>query len=213
MAPAELKELKEHFQELLDKGFIRPSVSPWGAPVLFVKKKDGTMRIQEDHAQHLRIVLQRLGEEKLYAKFSKSEFWLSSVAFLGYVASSEGSQVDPKKIEAVQSWPRPFSATEIRSFHRLVGYYCHFVEGFSSIASPLTKLTQKGAPFRWSEECEESFQKLKIALTTPPVLVLPSISGSYTVYCDASRICIGIPAMKEECHCNELEIIAPGLSE
>ena len=105
--------------------------------------------------------------------------------------SSEGIQVDPKKIEAVQSWPRPSSATEIRSFLGLAGYYHCFVEGFSSIASPLTKLTQKGAPFRWSDECEESFQKLKTAFPTAPVLVLPSTSGSYTVYCDASRIGIG----------------------
>jgi len=101
----------------------------------------------------LRIVLQRLREEKLYDKFSKYEFWLSSVVFLGHVVSSEGIKVDPKKIEAVQSWPRPSSAIEIRSFLGLAGYY----RRFSSIAVTLTRLTPKGASFRWSDECEESF--------------------------------------------------------
>jgi len=129
-----------------------------------------------------------LREEKLYAKFTKCEFWLSLVAFLGHIVSSEGIKVDPKKIEAVQNWPRPSSVTEIQSFLGLAGYYRRFVEGFSSIASPITKLTEKGAPFRWSDECEEIFQKLKTSLTTAPVLVLPTGSGCYTVYCDASRI-------------------------
>ncbi|XP_070005511.1 uncharacterized protein [Nicotiana sylvestris] len=132
MAPADLKELKEQLQELLEKRFIQPTVSPWGALVLFVKKKDGTMRMcidysQEEHARHLCVVLQRLREEKLYAKFSKCEFWLSSVAFLGHIVSSEGIQVDPRKIEAVQIWSRPSSATEIRSFLGLAGYYRRFV--------------------------------------------------------------------------------------
>ncbi|XP_070034873.1 uncharacterized protein [Nicotiana tomentosiformis] len=116
-------------------------------------------------------------------------------AFLGHIVSSEGIKMDPKKIEAVQSWPIPSLATEIQSFLGLAGYYRRFVEGFSSIAAPMAKLTQKGAPFRWSDECEESFQKLKTALTTTLIPVLPSVSGSYTVYCDASRIDIGCVLM------------------
>ena len=103
------------------------------------------------------------------------------MAFLGHVVSIEGIQVDPKKIEAVQIWPRPSSTTEIHSFLSLAGYYRRFVQEFSSIVSPLTKLTQKGAIFVWSDECDEIFQKLKTALTTAPVLVLPSASGSYIV--------------------------------
>ncbi|XP_070007950.1 uncharacterized protein [Nicotiana sylvestris] len=106
MAPKELKELKEQLEEFLAKGFVRPSVSSWGAPVLFVKKKDGTMWMcidyrqnMEEHAQHLRVVLQTLREQNLYVKFSKCEFWLDSVAFLGHVISDEGIKVDPKKIE------------------------------------------------------------------------------------------------------------------
>ncbi|XP_070042716.1 uncharacterized protein [Nicotiana tomentosiformis] len=116
--------------------------------ILFIDDFLVYSHIQKEHAQHLRIVLRRLREEKLYANFSKYEFWLGSVAFLGHVVSSEGIQMDSNKIEVVKSCPRPSSATEIRSFLGLASYYHGFVEGFSSIASPLTKLTQKGAPFR-----------------------------------------------------------------
>ncbi|XP_070010178.1 uncharacterized mitochondrial protein AtMg00860-like [Nicotiana sylvestris] len=134
-----------------------------------------------EHEQHLGVVLQTLRKQKLYANFSKCEFWMESVAFLGHVVSGEGIKEDHKKIEEVQSWPRPTSVTEIRSFLGLAGYYRRFVQGFSSIASPMTRLTQKGAPFHWSDDYEKSLQKLKTALTTTPVLVLPSSSGMYTV--------------------------------
>nr|GFD26318.1 uncharacterized protein [Tanacetum cinerariifolium] len=109
MAPIELKELKDQLQELLERGFIRLSVSPWGAPVLFVKKKDGSMRLCIDY------LLQTLRQEKLYAKFSKCKFWLSSVAFLGHIVSTGGITMDPAKVEAITKWPRPTSVTEVRS--------------------------------------------------------------------------------------------------
>ena len=96
---------------------------------------------REEHEQHLRSVLQTLKNNQLYAKFSKCEFWLDSVAFLGHVVLAKGINVDTKKIEAIQNWPRSTSVTEIRSFLGLAGYYRRFVEGFSSIASPLTRLT------------------------------------------------------------------------
>ncbi|GJX14430.1 putative nucleotidyltransferase, ribonuclease H [Tanacetum coccineum] len=271
MAPIELKELKDQLQELLERGFIRPSVSPWGAPVLFVKKKDGSMRLcidyrelnkitirnryplpriddlfdqlqgakyfskidlrsgyhqlrvkeqdisktafrtryghyeflvmpfgltnapavfmdlmnrvfhefldkfvivfiddilvfsksKEEHEEHLRTVLQILRQEKLYAKFSKCEFWLSKVAFLGHIVSAEGITMDPAKVEAITKWPRPTSVTEVRSFLGLAGYYRRFVEGFSRLALPLTKLMRKGEKFVWNEEREKSFEELK----------------------------------------------------
>ncbi|XP_070041486.1 uncharacterized mitochondrial protein AtMg00860-like [Nicotiana tomentosiformis] len=100
-------------------------------------------------------------EEKLYAKFSKCEFWLTLVEFLGHVVSSDWIKVYPKKIEAFHNWPRPSSATKIWSFLSLAEYYRRFMEDFMSIAAPLTRLTQKGSSFTWSDECEERFQKLK----------------------------------------------------
>ena len=301
MAPAELKELREQLQDLLDKGFIRASTSPWDAPVLFVKKKDGSMQLcvdyrqlnkvtiknkyplpridelfdqlqgaqcfskidlrsgyhqlkinnedisktafrtryghyeflvmsfgltnapaafmdlmnrvfkpfldrfvivfiddiliysksKEEHEQHLRLVLQTLREKQLYAKFSKCEFWLESVAFLGHIVSKNGISVDPSKVEAVQNWPRPTSVKEIRSFLGLAGYYRRFVKDFSKLAFPLTRLTQKKVEFKWTDACEESFQKLKECLISAPILALPTSGGGYVVYCDASRVGLG----------------------
>ncbi|KAL0545979.1 hypothetical protein IC582_015883 [Cucumis melo] len=307
MAPAELKELKVQLQELLDKGFIRPSVSPWGAPVLFVKKKDGSMRLcinyrelnkvtiknryplpriddlfdqlqgatvfskidlrsryhqlrikdgdvpktafrsryghyefivmsfgltnapavfmdlmnrvfrefldtfvivfindiliysktKAEHEEHLRMVLQTPWDNKLYAKFSKCEFWLKQVSFLGHVVSNAGVYVDPAKIEAVTSWPRPFTVSEVSSFLGLAGYYRQFVENFSRIATPLTQLTRKGAPFVWSKACEDSFQNLKQKLVTAPVLTVPDGSGSFVIYSDASKKGLGCVLMQQ----------------
>ncbi|KAL0534048.1 hypothetical protein IC582_028325 [Cucumis melo] len=307
MAPAELKELKVQLQELLDKGFIQPSVSPWGAPVLFVKKKDGSMRLcidyrelnkvtvknryplpkiddlfdqlqgatvfskidlrsgyhqlrikggdvpkttfrsryghyefivmsfgltnapavfmdlmnrlfwefldtfvivfiddiliysktEAEHEEHLRIVLQTLRDNMLYTKFSKCEFWLKQVSFLGHVVSKAGVSVDPAKIEAVTGWTRPSTVSEVRSFLGLAGYYRRFVENFSRIATPLTQLTRKGAPFVWSKACEGSFQNLKQKLVTAPVLTVPDGSGSFVIYSDASKKGLGCVLMQQ----------------
>ncbi|KAA0037901.1 pol protein [Cucumis melo var. makuwa] len=307
MAPAELKELKVQLQELLDKGFIRPSVSPWGAPVLFVKKKDGSMRLcidyrelnkvtvknkyplpriddlfdqlqgatvfskidlrsgyhqlrikdedvpktafrsryghyefivisfgltnapavfmdlmnrvfrefldtfvivfiddiliysktEAEHEEHLRMVLQTLRDNQLYAKFSKCEFWLKQVSFLGHVVSKAGVSVDPAKIEAVTGWTRPATVSEVRSFLGLAGYYRRSVENFSRIATPLTQLTRKGAPFVWSKACEDSFQNLKQKLVTAPVLTVPDGSGSFVIYSDASKKGLGCVLMQQ----------------
>ncbi|KAA3486320.1 Transposon Ty3-I Gag-Pol polyprotein [Gossypium australe] len=120
---------------------------------------------EEEHDTHLRVVLQVLREKKLYAKFSKCEFWLSEVAFLGNVVSAEGIRVDPRKIEAVLDWKPPKSVAEIRNFLGLAGYYRRFVEGFSSIVAPLTVLLRKKVPFVWTDKQQESFEKLKKVLT------------------------------------------------
>lgn len=306
MAPVEMKELATQLQELLDKGVIRPSVSPWGAPVLFVKKKDGSMRLcidyrelnkmtiknkyhlpriddlfdqlkgaayfskidlrsgyhqlkikpedvsktafrtryghyeflvmpfgltnapaafmdlmnrvfkkyldkfvivfiddiliysksQEEHAEHLRLVLETLRKERLYAKFSKCEFWLSKVQFLGHIVSSEGIFVDPAKVEAVANWERPKTPTEVISFLGLAGYYRRFVKDFSKIATPLTKLTRKNEKFEWTPKCEESFQELKRLLTSAPVLTLPDDTGNFVIYSDASHKGLGCVLMR-----------------
>ncbi|XP_072081170.1 uncharacterized protein [Arachis hypogaea] len=112
-------------------------------------------------------------ERKLYAKLSKCEFWKEEVKFLGHVVSKGGIAVDPSKVEAVMEWERPTTVTEVRSFLGLAGYYRRFIEGFSRIALPMTKLTRKEVPFEWTSECEESFQTLKQRLTSAPVLILP----------------------------------------
>ena len=306
MAPTELRELKTQLQELLEKGYIRPSISPWGAPVLFVKKKDGTLRLcidyrqlnrvtiknkyplprvddlfdqlqgarvfskidlrsgyhqlrianadvpktafrtrygryeflvmpfgltnapavfmalmnkvfqpyldkfvivfiddilvysrdEEEHANHLRLVLQTLREKQLYAKFNKCEFWLEQVVFLGQLVSGEGIKVDPKKIEAVLNWEPPKNVPELRSFLGLAGYYRCFVEGFSIIAAPLTKLLRKHVEFKWTEACQNSFEELKAKLTTALVLASPSGTGGFVVYNDASYQGLGCVLMQ-----------------
>ena len=112
---------------------------------------------EKEHEQHLRIVLQVLKEKKLYAKLEKCEFWLSEVKFLGHVISNRGVAVDPSKTEAVIQWERPKTVTEVRSFLGLAGYYRRFIQNFSCMALPLTKLTRKGSPFKWTDQCEASF--------------------------------------------------------
>jgi len=116
---------------------------------------------EEEHAEHLRIVLQTLEEKKLYVKMSKCEFWLHNVSFLGHVISSSGITVDPSKVDVVLHWEAPKSVTEIRSFLGLVDYYRRFTKGFSKLALPLTRLTRKREAYVWDIQWEESFQELK----------------------------------------------------
>ncbi|WVZ97937.1 LOW QUALITY PROTEIN: hypothetical protein U9M48_043436 [Paspalum notatum var. saurae] len=246
----QLAELKDQIQELLDKGYIRPSTSPWGAPVIFVPKKDGTQRMcidyralndsgyhqlkirasdipktafvsryglyeftvmsfgstnapayfmylmnkvfmeyldkfvvvfmddilvsstnEEENEKHLRMVLQKLRENQLYAKLSKCEFWLLEVSFLGHIISKGGISVDPGKIKAVQDWVAP--------------------------QNPLSKLLAKGATFEWTNKCRLSFAELKKRLTTASVLIMPDVQKPFTVYCDASRQGLGCVLMQE----------------
>ncbi|KAL4020667.1 hypothetical protein IC575_019448 [Cucumis melo] len=154
-------------------------------------------KTEAEHEEHLHQVLETLRANKLYAKFSKCEFWLRKVTFLGHVVSIEGVSVDPAKIEAVTNWPRPSTVSEIRSFLGLAGYYRRFVEDFSRIASPLTQLTRKGTPFVWSPTCESSFQELKQKLVTAPVLTVPDGSGNFVIYSDASKKGLGCVLMQQ----------------
>ncbi|KAL5760696.1 hypothetical protein ACOSQ2_019534 [Xanthoceras sorbifolium] len=153
---------------------------------------------EEEHAEHLRILLQTLREHQLYAKLSKCQFWLDKVAFLGHIVSAEGVSVDPQKIEVIINWKQPTNVTEVRSFLGLAGYYRKFVEGFSKIAAPLTKLTRKEEKFVWFEVCQQIFDKLKRRLTSAPVLTLLSGKDGFTVYCDASRQGRGCVLMQYE---------------
>ncbi|GJZ10374.1 putative reverse transcriptase domain-containing protein [Tanacetum coccineum] len=238
LAPSEMKELSEQLKELLEKGFIRPSSSPWGAPVLFVKKKDGSfrssvyskidlqsgyhqLRIREEdipitafqmryghykfqvmpfgltnapavfmdlmnrvckpyldkfvivfiddiliysktkgeHSEHLKIILDLLKKEKLYAKFSKCDFWLESVQFLGHVINREGVHVDPAKIGLFRS---------------------------------------RQLKFEWGADEDEAFQKLKQDLCTAPILALPEGPDDFVVYCDASLKGYGAVLMQRD---------------
>ncbi len=307
MSSNDLAEMKVQLQDLLDKGFIRPSSSPWGCSAMFVDKKDQTKRLVvdyrplnevtvknkyplpdinilfdqlsgakvfskidlrsgyhqikvreedipktafstryglyeflvmsfgltnapaffmylmnsvfmteldvcvvvfiddilvyskngEEHARHLRLVLDRLREHQLYAKFSKCQFWLKEVSFLGHILSAKGVAVDPSKVQEVLDWKSPTSVTEIRSFLGLAGYYRRFIQDFSKIAKPMTKLLQKEAKFIWTSDCEAAFQKLKTLLTTAPVLTQPDITKSFDVYCDASGTGLGCVLMQE----------------
>nr|GEZ11150.1 putative reverse transcriptase domain-containing protein [Tanacetum cinerariifolium] len=125
LAPSEMKELSEQLWELFEKGFIRPSSSSWGASVLFVKKNDGSFRMcidyrelnkltdEKEHEEHVKAILELLKEEKLYAKFSKCEFWILKEQFLGHVIDSRGNYVDPAKIESIKDWESPKTPTEI----------------------------------------------------------------------------------------------------
>ena len=152
----------------------------------------------EEHAEHLRTVLQILRERQLYAKFSKCQFWLDKVDFLGHVISAEGISVDPPKIEAIVNWKPPTNVSEVRSFLGLAGYYRKFVEGFSKIAIPLTNLLKKDQKFEWSDTCQHSFKELRQRLTTAPVLALPSEKDGYVVYSDASKQGLGCVLMQND---------------
>jgi hypothetical protein len=271
MPPNELAELKKQLQNLLTKGLIRPSLSEWGCPVLFVKrKKDNSLRMcvdyrplnvvtiknkyplsridilfdqlskakvfskidlrsgyhqikirpqhipkttfstryglyeylvmsfgltnapayfmylmnsvfmpeldkfvivfiddilvylenKKDHAEHLRIVLTRLKDHQLYAKFSKCEFWLKTVPFLGHMLSESGISVDPSKVQEVMDWKAPTIVHEVQSFLGLAGYYRCFILDFYKIAKPMTSLLQNDHKFAWTEECETAFRTL-----------------------------------------------------
>ena len=142
---------------------------------------------KEDHEDHLRVVLQTLRDHQLYAKFSKCEFWLTEVRFLGHVVSASGVSVDLEKVEVVMSWERPKLVFEIRNLLGLDGYYRRFIEDFSRLAAPMTKLTRKEVKFEWNDSCERAFQELKRRLTSAPILVVPERGQEYSVYCDASK--------------------------
>nr|GFC04391.1 reverse transcriptase domain-containing protein [Tanacetum cinerariifolium] len=150
LSPFEMKELSDQLQELSDKGFIRPSSSPWGAP------------------------------------------------FLGHVIDSQGIHMDPAKIESSKDWASPKTPTKIRQFLGLAGYYRRFIEGFSKVAKPMTKLTQKKVMFDWGDKQEAAFQLLKQKLCSAPILALPEGAEDFVAYCDALHKGLGVVLMKRE---------------
>jgi hypothetical protein len=159
------------FMEYLDK-FV----------VVFIDDILVFSRSEEEHEEHLRLVLQKLCEHQLYAKFNKCDFWLKEVSFHGHIITDGGIVVDPSKVRDVLNWSPPKNVPEIRSFLRLAGYYRRFIEGFSKIVRPLTTLIEKGKEFEWDDKCRDSFEELKKRLTTDPVLIMPDIHKGFDVY-------------------------------
>ncbi|GJU58116.1 putative reverse transcriptase domain-containing protein [Tanacetum coccineum] len=155
-------------------------------------------RSKAEHEQHLNTILSLLKDDKLYVKFSKCEFWLREVQFLGHVVNAKGIHVNPAKIEVIKKWEAPRTPIEIRQFLGLAGYYRRFIKDFSKIAKPLTKLTQKTKKFVWEKEQEEAFQTLKNKLCDAPILSLPEGSENFVVYCDASHKGLGCVLMQRD---------------
>ncbi|GJS78503.1 putative reverse transcriptase domain-containing protein [Tanacetum coccineum] len=155
-------------------------------------------RNKKEHEGHLKAILELLKKEELYAKFSKCKFWIPKVQFLGHVIDSQGIHVDPSKIESIKDLASPKTPTEIRQFLGLAGYYQRFIEGFSKIAKLMTKLTQKGVKFDWSDKEEASFQLIKQKLCSAPILALPEGSKDFVVYCGASHKGLGVVLMQRE---------------
>jgi hypothetical protein len=141
--------------------------------------------------------LEKLRTHQLYAKFSKCEFSLIEVAFLGHVISAGGVSVNPGKVKDVLNWMPPTTTSEIQSFLGLVGYYRRFIKDFSKIAKPMTKLLEKNTAFEWTAECQASFEELRKCLTSTPVLVLPDLTKKFNIYYDASRRGLGCVLMQE----------------
>jgi hypothetical protein len=152
---------------------------------------------EEEHAQHLRIVLTRLREHQLYAKFSKCAFWLEEIQFLGHVLSARGIVVDPSKVKDILEWKPPTTVHQVRSFLGLAGYYRRFIPDFSKLVKPITSLLKNDIKFNWSSKCDEAFEQLKTLLTTAPVLAQPDITKPFDVYCDASGSGLGCVLMQE----------------
>jgi hypothetical protein len=158
--------------------------------LLFSKSK-------KEHEGHISIVLQRLHDHQLYAKYSKCEFGLSEVPFLGHVISSLRISVDPSKVRDVLDWKPPRMVHQVRSFLRLAGYYHRFIPNFSKIAKLITDLLKKEEKFVWNAERDEALQALKKPLTTSPLLAQPDITKSFDVYCDASSTGLGCVLMQD----------------
>jgi hypothetical protein len=151
----------------------------------------------EEHEKHLRLVLEKLRSNKLYTKFSKCEFWLTKVAFLGHVISAGGVSVDPGKVKDVLNWMPPTTASKIQSFLGLAGYYRRFIKEFSKITKPMMKLLKNSKAFEWTAECQASFIRTMETSYFSVVLVLPDLTKKFNIYCDASRRGLGCVLMQE----------------
>jgi hypothetical protein len=146
---------------------------------------------EEEHDQHLRMVLQVLREHKLYAKLSKCSFYQEKIHYLGHIISKEGIVVDPKNIEGIREWPVPKNVIEVRSFMGLLGYYRRFIVGFSRIAHPITSLQRKEKMFQWTKDCDINFQQMKLLLTSALILRIADPNEDFLVCTDACKEGLG----------------------
>ena len=183
-----------HFTYLMNSVFM-PELDKF--VVVFIDDILIYSKNEEEHAQHLRIVLTRLREHQLYAKFSKCAFWLEEIQFSGHVLSANGIAVDPSKVKDILDWKPPTTVHQVRSFLGLAGYYRRFISDFSKIVKPITGLLKNDTKFDWSSKCNEAFEQLKVLLTTAPVLAQPDIEKPFDVYCDASGSGLGCVLMQE----------------
>jgi hypothetical protein len=140
---------------------------------------------EEEHEQHMRMVLQVLREHQLYSKLSKCSFYQKKIHYLGHIISKDGIVMDPEKIEAIREWSTSKNVTEVRSFISIVGYYRKFIARFSRIAHPITSLQRKEKKFQWTKECERSFHQLKKLLTSAPILRIADPNEDFVVCRDA----------------------------
>ncbi|MES9881486.1 MAG: reverse transcriptase family protein [Sedimenticola sp.] len=165
-----------------------------------------------EHIQHLDLVFQKLREAKLTLKGEKCHFALDKVIYLGHVLSKDGIEVDSSKTEAVRSFPTPKTQRDVRRFLGLCNYYRRFVPNFSKMAAPMNHLLQKDCPFHWDEKCESSFQYLKDALTSAPMLVYPDMNAPFILSTDASGVAIGYILGQKGPHGKEMVVAYGGRS-
>nr|GEU98969.1 putative reverse transcriptase domain-containing protein [Tanacetum cinerariifolium] len=204
LAPSKMKELAEQLQELTDKGFIRPSSSPWGAPVLFVKKKDGSFWMCIDYRESNKLtvckpyldkfVIVFIDDILIYSK-SKKEHKGHLRQILNLLKKEELYG----KFSKCEFWiSRVQFFGHVIDCRGLAGYYRRFIKGFSKIAKSMTKLTQKDVKFDWGDKQEAAFQRIKKKLCSAPILALPDGSEDFMVYCDASIQGWGVVLMQSE---------------
>ncbi|GJV53939.1 putative reverse transcriptase domain-containing protein [Tanacetum coccineum] len=180
-----MKELSEQLKELSDKGFIRPNSSPWGAPVLFVKKKDGSFECYHQ----LRVREEDIPKTAFQTRYGHYEFQVMPFGLTNAPANKKEHEEHLKAVLELlkkEDLYAKFSKCEC-----LAGYYRRFIEGFSKIAKIMTKLTQKGVKFDWGDKQEAAFQLLKQKLCSAQILALPKGSKDFVVYCDASHKGLG----------------------
>ncbi|GJY47643.1 putative reverse transcriptase domain-containing protein [Tanacetum coccineum] len=200
LAPSEMQELSNQLEELADRDLMNLCAKPYLVyfVIVFIDDILTYSCNKEEYADYLRIILELLRKEKLYAQFLKCHLWISIVQYLGHLIDSQGLHVDPAKIEAVKNWASPTTPTKIRQFLGLAGYYRRFIKDFSKIAKSLTELTQKNKKYILGKDQDTSFQLLKHKLCEALILALPKGNDDFVVYCDASLQGLGAVLIQRE---------------